>query len=479
MNMRKIILGIKRYIGIFMKKASKFYRNISGNFAILTAVAFVPVAFMIGGAVDVFQFTTTKTTLQNATEAAALAAASLNNKQNANLEQIANEYVVANLPEGDFFSNVVTNVNAVTISSSEREIEITASLDLDLPFFRFIGIKDSIATAESTAIQAETGFEIALSLDISLSMDGDRIAALEEATKDFIELILKGQANTSISLIPFGGSVNVGSQLFNEYAYENSNAIVDPSQSQYFIEENVPFNAFRFSEGDNCLEYTQDDFSDELLAANSHSQLPNFTAFRLRGPWCPVSDSEIMLNSNDAAALSQRVATMGNQLSAGTATDIGALWGAKVLSPKWRGKLGGDFPNRPAEYDDTSITKIFILMADGGVTEQIRPQSTITSSNVQLNNGSRPRQTIVEEGNLTDPASDNTAFGHLKKTCDEMAGNGVRIYAIGFKITNTEDITTLQNCVANGGAYFSVQSLDLAQAFEAIRTSISALRISG
>lgn len=461
-----------------MKKASEFSQNTSGNFAIITAVALVPVIFMIGGAVDIFQFTTAKTTLQNATDAAALAAASLNNDQNANLEQLANEYVVSNLPDTNFYSGVVTNANALSISSLEREIEITASLDLHLPFFRFIGIQDSVATAASTAIQGQTGFEIALSLDISLSMDGARIVALEQATTDFIELVLNGEENTSISLIPFGGTVNVGSSFFNEYAYENSNAIVDPSQSQYFIEEDVFTSAFRFSEGDKCLEYGQDDFSDELLTPKSHSQVPDFTAFRARGPWCPEPGSEIMLNTRDADALNQRVGTMGDQLSAGTGIDVGALWGAKVLSPKWRGKLGGDFPNRPAEYDDTSITKIFILMADGGITRQLRSRSTLTGSNRQVN-GTRTGQVIVEEGNLTDDASDNTAIGNLNSTCDEMAANGIRIYAIGFEITNAQDLAILENCVANGGAFFPVQSLDLSQAFEAIRASISALRVSG
>ena len=67
-------------------------------------------------------------------------------------------------------------------------------------------------------------------------------------------------------------------------------------------------------------------------------------------PWCPNEKSEAIFNSNDFEALKKRIDEFS--LSDGTGNDHGIAWGLNALTPAWRGKLGGNYPARPADFDD-------------------------------------------------------------------------------------------------------------------------------
>ena len=155
-------------------------------------------------------------------------------------------------------------------------------------------------SAQTTAIQSSTNVELAMVLDISSSMRGDKLAKLKEAADDFVDQILndKNIALTSINLIPFGGTVNIQS-LFDELAVPEASATVDPNSTEYNKSTNVPNLLFRFTDGDKCIEYRHDEFDSGMLPNFQRAQVPHFWKWNNFNPWCPQDESAVLLNTNN------------------------------------------------------------------------------------------------------------------------------------------------------------------------------------
>ena len=422
----------------------------------------------IGGAVDVMRMVSVESSLQNATEAAVLATASLAAK--GDIESLATQYVKSNLPKGKPWDSVEVEVVSSSISVKSRTVEIQASIKLPMIFLRLANINSMNISASSRALQVAKNVEISLVLDISTSMVGEKLTNLKSAAKDFVDEV--SDDYTSISLIPFGGTVNID-QLFSTYVTTIAASQVNPSMSSY-TRANIQKRAYRFPESGNCIEIRRSDFKDKKIPKNSRPQVPHFWKWRNFNPWCPPSNSAAIFNSNDTGVLTNRIAEF--TLSDGTGLDLGALWGLKALSPKWRGLLGGDFADRPDYYYSKNTTKIMILMTDGNITAQFRPRDYSTY-NIKR---SKNQQTMIREGALRNSAGHNSAVGNLKTVCDFAKSGGVRVFTIGFKIkAGSLGEGLLKYCVANGGSYYHIENLDINAAFKAIRSSISDLRIEG
>ena len=189
-------------------------------------------------------------------------------------------------------------------------------------------------------------------LDISSSMRGSRLTSLKTASTEFVDIMLNDTTkdSTSINVVPFGGTVNIGEDLFEEFAVELTafGTTLDPNEATYDIGTAVETSDFRFSDGNYCIEAVQTDYGTNILPRNSRGQVPDFWRWWNNHPWCPEEASSVFLNSNDADEIKSHL--NGMVLSDGTGMDIGALWGLKTLSPSFRGELGGDFSDRPSRF---------------------------------------------------------------------------------------------------------------------------------
>lgn len=468
---------------------SRFLRNRRGNIAIITALTIIPLLGILGGGIDVVRSTTMSSQLRASIDSAALAAANLSNS--ADVETVVNEFIDSNLVQRpDFLSTLSVSVTDTTALNS-KTVTIRADGHIDTFFLGLFGIDTMPVSASSSATQSITNVEIALVLDISSSMRGSRIANLKEAAADFIDEMLDEDSTdvTSISIVPFGGTVNIGSDLFGDYAVPLVTATVDPSESAYDIGSNVVNGDFRFSDGDNCIEYRSADFGDDLLTG-LRPQVPHFWKWNNFNPWCPLDNSSIFMNSNNESDLIDHI--NGMTLSDGTGMDIGAMWGLKALSPNWTGYFDGDFADRPAAYDDETL-KVLVVMTDGGITDQFRPEDyseynthTNRSNNVANGAGSgnsgnnNNQQEIVDRGGASTPAITNKAVGYFKRVCDDAQSSGAVVYTIGFQISSGSlPDSMLQYCASDGSKYYHVESLDIQSAFDSIAASVNALRITG
>ncbi|MEM9422288.1 MAG: vWA domain-containing protein, partial [Pseudomonadota bacterium] len=209
-------------------------RRQKGNVALMTAITFVPTVGLMGAATDVVRSTTEAARLRSALEGAALAAASLTNTRP--IEDVIAEYVAANVSDSTARDSLQLTIPDPTVALNKREVTITASMEVKTYFLGLFGIDTMKVSAQTTAIQSATNVELAMVLDISSSMSGQKLSSLKVAAADFVDKILneKNISRTSVSLIPFGGTVNI-QNLFDTYAIPatHSSAIVDPGTADY------------------------------------------------------------------------------------------------------------------------------------------------------------------------------------------------------------------------------------------------------
>lgn len=458
------------------KNLLKFQRDENGNVAIIVAILLIPMLALIGGAIDIAHYITVEARLRAASESAALAAASL--RSSTNMEKLATEYIKANLPDSDLWRAVNIDIPEPESTLNSRTIKVNVSITLPTSFLKFVGINELTTSVTSTATQTISDAEVAIVLDISSSMSrSGKIDKLKPAASDFVDEIFKEGLfeDVGVSLVPFGGTVNVGTANYAKWVNNNEHTKNNPEQRDYNIGRSIPHGNFTFApDGGACIEYQKADFSDDIIPLASRPQVPDFTKYRRKDPWCPPLSTAMLLNSEDKEELKRRITAM--ELSNGTGMDIGALWGLKSLSPQWRGKLGGK-SSRPADYDDPKVLKFMILMSDGEITGQYRPKSaTIKDTYGRWYD----EQTMVAAGSLSDTTSTESAVGYFKRICDDLRNNSVRVYTIGFQVRpGNKAEKMLQYCATNSSDYYLVQDLKIDEAFDSITQSINQLRIKG
>ncbi len=456
-----------------------FLKNTSGNIGVLFALMAMPTIMVIGGSIDVLRTSNSQAKLQSAVDAGVLAAASLRNNQP--IEEVIQEYIDSNIGNDASIKNLKITIEDQEISSNSRTVKIKVDASIEMAFLQFLGNQNLNISATAEAIEAKQNLEIALVLDISNSMIGSKMTSLKSAATEFVDTMLSNDKvdKVSISLVPFGGTVNVG-EIFDQFAVKIANSRLNPNTKTYSINKNIPYGKFRFSQGRNCLELGQEDFNSEIIPANSRSQVPDFWVWAKDRPYCPKNSTAAIWNTNNAEILKKRIDEF--EPSHGTGLEIGAAWGAKALSPSFRGKLGGDFSARPADFSDKSVQKIMILMGDGIITDQIRPENYKEYSVHQKPNQRdfKNQQRVTKEGEFSDSSSINNASGNYKAVCEDLREKGIIVYTIGFQIgSGSVEEKYLKYCATNPGNYYHVQNLDINKAFNAIITSFQKLRVSG
>ncbi len=459
------------------KNLLDFHSDDTGNVAIIVAALFIPLLLAVAGSVELGRYVSVETRLRDATESAALAAASLRSSEDS--EKIVDEYIRSNLPDTALWQTVEISVPDPIVTTTSRTIKVTASINLPTSFLKIVGFNELTAQASSVATQTKTDAEIALVLDISSSMkNSDKIDKLKPAAKEFVEEIFNDSLfqEATVSLIPFGGTVNVGSAFFQKWVTNSEDTIENPSIEEYAKGNEIPRHEFTFTNGENCIEYRSEDISDNVIPLASRPQLPNFTRYTYTNPYCPPNSTAMFLNSTNSEEIKSRIDNM--KLSDGTGMEVGAMWGLKSLSPRWKGQLGGDAANRPANFDDVKTLKFMILMTDGEITHQSRPKHPRSRSRPRITGGTE--QKLLPQGDKNDTPETDSAVGYFKRVCGELRENGVTVFTIGFQIDKgalSEEL--LKYCATNPGNYYLVDDLDIGSAFDAIFKAISQLRITG
>lgn len=454
----------------------RFWRNDAGTVAVIFSVMAPMLVAFVGSGVDFGRAYAARQKLINASESAALAAASLSNERDA--AAVVADYLRVNTANLRQVGEPPTITTKIDDKLNSRRVEIHVQAKIPTFFLQIVGVDTLEINTVAVAQEAKKDIEVAMVLDISSSMSGGKLTELKDASNSFVDVMLKDERSktTSINLIPFGGTVNIGGALFTRLAEAGASATWNPSRSEYNIQDRIREKDFRFSNGDTCVEHRSVDFeSGGLIPNNSRPQLPDFWVWNSKNPWCPPDASQVLLNSNKVSAL--EAAIDGMALSDGTGMDIGAMWGFKTLSPAWRGVLGGDFAERPSDFDDDTM-KIMVIMSDGGITPQYRPKEPSPTARVRARWSTS--QTMLKNGGWNAAPNSDTASGQFNQVCQQAKADGVIIFTIGFRIkANSSPDRMLAQCASDAGKYYFVEGLDLTTVFNSIAATIHTLRVTG
>lgn len=443
--------------------AKRFVADRHGNFAILGGLTMSVVALAAGFGVNIAQIQNVKSGLANALDAAVTSTArdlTTGVIEAKNAETIVRAFLEANaaslLAPGE-----KAVLGKVTVDKAAGTVEASAHIDVNV-FFPLFGKADrQRVTATTASLYSDRNIEVALMLDVTGSMSGQKIKDLKTAAKNAVDTFLGGQDPKStsprvrIALVPYANSVNVGSLAASSVFVERNAG--DRKQAPG---SNDPKLVSGGSRPDNCATERkgQEQFTDagpEVSMVNRDYLLTAYAKDR-NTEACPKA--KLMPLTADSVALKAEIDKF--VAVGGTAGHIGVQWAWYMLSDKWAGVLAAS--QAPARADPNEVGKFAILMTDG---EFNLSYSDISKAEDAYNGGGKiaPR---------------NAA----KELCAAMRKQGIEIFTIGFKLDTAASKATMKDCASPDGSvkrYFETSTgAELDAALQAIARNIERLALT-
>ena len=440
---------MKMSTGKLKTLCAKFRRDEKGNFLMIFAFATAVIFLSAGLAVEYSQAINIKTRVTNALDAATLATAraiSIGDITEAEGEAYLKDVFMANIGidalEGSRYTvkNIVINTVSQTVSAQ-------ATYDQDLDFIS-VGkaAKSQDVASMSAATYGLADIEVAMVLDTTGSMGGAKIQALRDAATLGVEELLSvnspGDEKVRISLVPYAYAVNTGplaKYVYPDFEYRRSNApkfnaeLYASTGTGYVMSDFLANNqtlvdggyAFDNDPDDDCgtdrkrpLSGTSYQISDANPSYGMISRDP-----RLPNGMCP--SVALMLLTSDETALKNRIAEL--PASGYTAGHIGLQWAYYTISHKWADYMPSG--SKPGDMSDPNneISKYIILMTDG---EFNTAYADVDRYGYNWSAGNYGTKSTTFTGNM----------------CTDVKNNGIKIFTIGFQLTNATAISMLQSC---------------------------------
>lgn len=316
--------------------------NDSGNVAVLFAILIYPLIFIIGFNLDLSRQISADRQVQTAADAASLAGA--NALQDASLgheelKAITIASFEANRAAG--FRDTTCKDPDISIDRGKNEVDFVVTCTVPRMFPNpLLGASHSEFTNRSTSVIGLSSLDVALMLDMSVSMnDGSRLADLKTAATTMVTTLITPQSGdrARIALAPYGEAVNAG--VYGNRAQGRSD----------------------FHDGDND--------GDKVCVSRRRNFATQFTDVA-PGPSHYVGDRVgdrcdepmIVPLSGDADHLTSAISAMSANGSK-TAGHLGLAWSWYLISPNWRSILPPE--SAPLEKNAPNTTKVVVMMTDG------------------------------------------------------------------------------------------------------------------
>jgi Flp pilus assembly protein TadG len=443
-----------------------FLRDERGVAAPIIALALTSLISATGASVDYARAQMVQTKLADTLDAAGLAAGATLSSQEPT--EVAQNYFDVNFPQG--YMDAQLAPLSVQENSTHTQLTLSASATIPTVFMGIVGIDTMNVDATSEITRKTGGLELTLVLDNTGSMAGSKLTSLKSASSELVN-ILFGENETEeklfIGVVPFSQAVNVGP---SHTSWLNSNpsslfwgpaswaGCVENSATEALDTDDTPPPTQRWP-----VYYWADDDNNDWRRNNGQARSGLGNAL---GPnkGCP---QEVLRMTNVKADILGSLNTM--QAVGNTHVNVGAVWGWRMLSPRWRGLWGGtmDANSLPLDYGTPHMSKAVVIMTDGENTMSSTVRSAygyLSERRLGTNNGTN----AVTELNQ-----------RLTAVCNALKSHGIKVYTIMFDLNNQSVENLFRNCASDPDYYFnSPTAEELSHAFRTIGDSLSNLRIS-
>jgi len=505
------------------KPLRSFVRDTGGAVALIFGLTVIPLLGFAGGAIDYANAYRMRSKLQDALDTATLTAGREIDmgRSVGEAKATANNVLSANLGEG-----TPTYTSTLSIDARAGTVLATANMRVDTYILGVIGQDHFDVAVESTVRLPQGKVEVAMVLDNSGSMAGSKIRELQDAAKRLTQILFqssRGEDWVKIGLVPFAGSVNVGSGNANKLwmdtegrssaHYENFDINASSGLTRFSL-----FNQMRNTSWAGCVEVRPSPFDvndvsptpdekdsyfvpmfapDEPDGGSWFSSYPNNYLDDDEGdcPRAPRNQTDMQAQEKtckynrerpsggsgpnhlcDSQQIQELTNTQGRvigaieSMRANGLTNIheGVMWGWRVLSP------GEPFTEGRA-YDARDNSKVMIVMTDGENTHGGRNNENMSEYTAYgyAKNG-RLRAPTNNTGRLQDAMDEKTAAA-----CSNAKAQGIVVYTIAVGVRNQGTLRMLEQCATSTSRAFSIDDGDaLTAVFEAIAGEINKLRIA-
>lgn len=444
----------------------------------LVGLAIFAILGSAGAAIDMGRVQIVQSRLSSSLDAAGLAAASSISSTDATLE--ATKYFHANFPPGYMDSSI----ESVTVAVSSDNMLLTLDVEgyVETTFMKIFGINSVPVAAHSEITRSNRGMELVLVMDNTGSMGNDnKLEDMKTAATELINIIYGDRETVDhvwVGVIPFAQAVNIGpsrtswtetdSFLWGPATWAGC---VDAREASGRDSTDDPPSVALFPKYYWPCHTSYNAWYGTNSSKNNCQTTPSYklkyrTLSTSLGPNKSCSEELTPLTKYKTPVLDaiDDMTAVGN-----THVNLGAVWGWRMLSPRWRGLWGGEMDTDllPLDYDAPLMNKVMILLTDGDNTMS----NSSHTAYWYLSNGKlgTTNQSLAE-------AQLNT---RLTQVCDSAKSNGVIVYTIAFGNPGSTIEALLEDCATKPEFYFdSPTGEDLQTAFHTIGDSLANLRIS-
>jgi hypothetical protein len=341
-------------------------------------------------------------------------------------------------------------------------------------FLQVLNTQSLQITANAQVERPQRKLEVALVLDRTGSMTGQRIEDLRVAAKDLVEIVVwdnQNEANyAKVAIVPYASSVNVGAYAASMRGSISPGTCSTPG-CQFFTFTNAK-GAQKTHQVSTCVS--------ERTGTHAFTDAGPGTA--LVGPNYPPDSnnpcppSVIVPLTNDKVQLKAEIDALTPVGS--TAGHIGLAWGWYLLSPDW----GHLWPagSQPAPYEELGkrdakglplLQKIIVLMTDGEFNTTYCDGVISKDSGSGSGSGSEHINCNAPNGN---------SFAQAESLCANVKTTGITVFTVGFALGADLDAReVLARCATDvSHAYEASTGEELRQAFRDIATRIATLRLT-
>nr|WP_299327856.1 pilus assembly protein TadG-related protein [Parasphingopyxis sp.] len=494
--------GSRRFAGV-VSFLSCLRTDARGNTLAMAAAALVPIAGMIGSGLDMSRAYMAQAKLQNACDAAALAArrSMSGTVFDADVRDEGERFFDFNFPSTTMNAQNVTRT--VSRNNTDRSIiEVAASADIPTSVMGLFG-KDTIGISVSCNADQDFGNnDIMVVLDVTGSMNSapsgggaSKISRLRTGAMGLYRA-LDGTPNTRTryGFVPYSMNVNVGGILRTRDILRRSFYPQDPDGDGTEEYIGVDINATEwFSEGANksqrirawresgsaCVEerptignsYNNGDFDISLTVTQDDIDLiaqRGNDVDRQYGRWdpdendydddgyCPAPASRLSVYGNETAyqtAVNDATAIVNGN----TYHDLGLIWAARLLS-----STGINASRNPTMYNGIPVSKHIVFLTDGDLV----PTGNDYTGYGNWNFNNRLTGTGGQE---------SRHIARFLSACSAAKNMGMTIWIIAFDNVDTDEV---EPCATSSGHFFITDGTDLEDVFERIGAGIGRLRLT-
>ncbi len=490
---------------------SAFASNRKGNVALIFALALMPVTLLAGGSVDLSTAMNARSRLAQALDAAALAVGTNATISTDDATAMATGFINANYPEREL--GTVSNI-AVSVDPETNIVTVSGESQVRTTLLGLAGIPSITVHWESQVQRGGQRIELAMVLDNTGSMRGNKIAALRDSAHLLSQILYEGSARSNdvqIGLVPFAATVNVGRGFARDW-WLDPNAL-SPIHGQWAgTDQALPvnhwtlFDSLRSTRWAGCVEarplpmdiddtppsnsrpetlfvpyFAPDEpdsqqfgnnyLSDALPSGGVLARLRNLLKYdnaqpRFNGPNAACTSAPITPLTGSRSTVDSAISAM--EASGTTNIGNGIAWGVRVLSPQMPFTEG-------SAYNDRNVIKAMVILTDG--------ENVLSTQNTEMMSRYENYGYIADGRLGVRTASSQVMSRALDErtvaACDYAKSMGIRVYTITFQIRSAATRQMMEGCASSPSMYFnSPTTAELSDVFEMIAGDLANLRIS-